>query len=103
MCLLCRQRTFRRRRRRKKWGPKTVSKFVFNPQWMKMNVSSQNAYECTTCLKPKKKKRNEKELILATYKMRKGEKNSLPSCSKRKPEFPLRNENENVQWLLQGK
>ena len=38
---------------------------------MKMNVSSQNAYECsTTCLKPKKKKKNgmKKELILATYK-----------------------------------
>lgn len=42
--------------RKKNLGPKTVLKFVFNPQWMKMNVSSQNAYECTTCLKPMKKK-----------------------------------------------
>lgn len=45
-------------RQKKLWRPKTVWKFVFNPQWMKMNVSSQNAYECrTTCLKPKKKKK----------------------------------------------
>lgn len=28
----------------------TVSKFVFNPHWTRMDMSSQNAYECITCL-----------------------------------------------------
>lgn len=51
----------------------TVSKFVFNPHWTRMDMSTQNAYECITCLS----ERIEEKKITTVKKTQKNERIAL--------------------------